>query len=235
MRDSKGKFVKGTMYKDLRGQKFNYLTFEKFDHVVDTGKNRRTYWLCKCDCGKEVVLRADQVKSGNTKSCGCHKHEVDSQKANIILKKVNTKHGLSKTRLYSIYENIVGRCTNPLEHSYERYGGRGILICNEWLNDVNSFYDWAINNGYKDNLTIDRINNNGNYEPNNCRWANNITQCNNRRSNIKIKYKGKTQSLTMWCRELRLNYRKANHQYHKGISFEQIIINCKTDNTEVIP
>ena len=111
-----------------------------------------------------------------------------------------------KSRLYSIYQGMTKRCYYPDNQNYKYYGGKGIVICNEWKSDFSSFKKWALENGYQDNLTIDRINTNGNYEPSNCRWVSMKEQCNNRTSNHLITYKGKTQNLKQWCIELNLNY-----------------------------
>jgi hypothetical protein len=111
-----------------------------------------------------------------------------------------------KSRLYSIYQGMTRRCYYPDNQNYKYYGGKGIVICNEWKTDFSAFKKWALENGYQDNLTIDRINTNGNYEPSNCRWVSMKEQCNNRTSNHLITYKGKTQNLKQWCIELNLNY-----------------------------
>lgn len=111
-----------------------------------------------------------------------------------------------KNRLYSIYQGMTKRCYYPDNQNYKYYGGKGIVICNEWKSDFSAFKKWALENGYQDNLTIDRINTNGNYEPSNCRWVSMKEQCNNRTSNHLITYKGKTQNLKQWCIELNLNY-----------------------------
>lgn len=111
-----------------------------------------------------------------------------------------------KSRLYNIYQGMTKRCYYPDNQNYKYYGGRGIVICNEWKSNFSAFKKWALENGYQDNLTIDRINTNGNYEPSNCRWVSMKEQCNNRTSNHLITYKGKTQNLKQWCEELNLNY-----------------------------
>lgn len=113
-----------------------------------------------------------------------------------------TSHGKYKTKLYSVYRNMKQRCLNPNKKSYVRYGGRGITICDKWLgrNGFMAFYEWAMNNGYSEGLTIDRIDNDGNYEPENCRWADRVTQNNNFSRNRKYTYNGETHSLSEWGR-----------------------------------
>lgn len=115
-------------------------------------------------------------------------------------------HGMSKTRMYKIWECMKYRCSNPNRPEYSHYGGRGIIVCDEWANDFLTFYNWSINNGYNESLTIDRIDVNGDYEPNNCRWVDMKTQANNTTRCIYITYRDKTQTLTQWCEELNLPY-----------------------------
>ena len=135
----------------------------------------------------------------------------------------NPKHGLSKTRIHRIWHSMYCRCYYPTTNGYERYGGRGIKICDEWINNPQSFYNWAINNGYKEGLTIDRIDVNGNYEPSNCRWVTKEVQDNNRRNNRKITYKGETKTLTQWCKEYNINIVTLSDRLKSGLSFEEAL------------
>ena len=173
------------MQNDLISKKFNYLTVleRKGSHVSPSGTKCALY-LCRCDCGKEVIVQARNLRNGNTKSCGCMKSELVS--------KVLTKHGHAKRdnteRLYHVWKSILNRCYTKSNSHYERYGGRGISVCDEWKNSYEAFKEWAYANGYDENAkfgdcTIDRINNDGNYEPNNCRWVDMKTQANNTRRN----------------------------------------------------
>lgn len=172
---------------DLTGKKFGSLTV--IERVQN--KNNRVYWLCRCDCGNEKIIASDSLRQGLTLSCGClHKKIVAKTCKNNFL-----KHGLAKTRINNIYHNMKRRC---LDKTNKNYGKRGIQVCEEWSKFEN-FYNWAINNGYQDDLTIDRIDNNGNYEPSNCRWVNYKKQANNTRKNCNITYNNKTHTLIEWA------------------------------------
>lgn len=156
--------------KDLSGQKFGKLEVIEF-----CGKNKehQAMWICRCECGKETEVVGVNLTKGVTRSCGCLRGRPKNS-------------GMTHTRIYHIWYNMKRRCYNPKDRNYKNYGGRGIKVCDEWLNDFQAFYDWAMSNGYSDDLTIDRINVNGNYEPTNCRWATIAEQQANRRSKLEI-------------------------------------------------
>lgn len=175
---------------DLTGCKFGLLT------VVERAPNdgRRTMWKCQCDCGNIVVVRAENLKSGNTKSCGCQ------------ARRNHFKHGMSNTKLAGILNGMIQRCNNKNHQEYGIYGGRGITVCDDWVCDHKSFYEWAIANGYREGLSIDRIDSNGNYEPSNCRWADTITQANNTRKNVYIEHDGEIHTISEWSQIIGVNY-----------------------------
>lgn len=154
------------------------MTGERFFQTTVVGRSghqgAKILWECKCDCGKTFYETRSNLLSGNVKSCGCEKTKRISQ--------MNRTHGEShKTRLYRIWLNMKNRCSNPKYRQYDSYGGRGISVCKEWSEDFTAFRDWALKNGYKDDLTVDRINNDEGYKPENCRWATMKEQCANRR------------------------------------------------------
>lgn len=172
---------------DLTGKKFNKLT--ALYRVGNIGKCAA--WHCVCECGNEVDVRAESLKSGNTKACGCM---IPTTYQNSYI------HGMSKTRLYKIWQGMYTRCYRENNKYYCNYGGRGITVCDEWRNNFIDFRDWALKNGYSDELTIDRIDVNGNYEPENCRWATRIEQMNNTRANKKVDYKGERRTISEFAR-----------------------------------
>lgn len=192
---------------DLTGQKFGLLTVIGLAET-DT---RKTYWVCKCDCGNMKTVRSDSLLCGAIKSCGCIKRKQDE--ANLTK---NHRHKMSGTRIYSEWQGMKGRCYNKGNARYADWGGRGIEVCEQWRNSFESFYTWAMANGYQDNLTIDRIDNNGNYCPENCRWVGQQEQCRNRRSNINLTIGNSTRTLMEWCEIFQVDYANVNARYHRN-------------------
>lgn len=176
---------------DLTGQRFGRLTVVRFQGR----QNEQTFWLCQCDCGKTTKTSTSRLRSGQTKSCGCYNLEMSRVK--------NTKHGQSKSRLYRIWRDMIGRCRSKKN---KRYGGRGIKVCDEWENSFESFACWAIQNGYSDELTIDRKDNNKNYSPDNCKWSTAKEQANNRSNNHVCTINGVSKTLTEWAEQFNINY-----------------------------
>lgn len=157
--------------------------YDKYGHYL---------WKCVCDCGNVCFVKGAHLRNGNTKSCGCLHSEALSER--------NEKHGLAGSRIYKIYKGMKRRCKSKSYCDYKDYGGRGIKLCAEWDGEhgAENFVKWSLENGYNDNLSIDRIDVNGDYSPNNCRWANMKTQANNKRSNHVLEYNGERHTLTEW-------------------------------------
>lgn len=155
---------------------------EQVDDYISPKGRKVARYKCLCECGNYIIVMAKDIKSGYKLSCGCHREKRKG------------------TRLYSIWQGIKSRCYNPNTTHYNKYGGRGIVMCDEWKNDFLLFKQWALLNGYKDNLTIDRVDVDGNYEPTNCRWATMVTQSNNRRDNCIVEYNNESHTLSEWCR-----------------------------------
>lgn len=179
---------------DLTGERFGRLTVLEYDH---NNPYRAPYWRCLCDCGNEIMVRGSELKSGNVKSCGCYHRDVMGE--------IHTTHGMSSTSLYRVWRHIKERCNNPNSQEYRNYGGRGIFICDEWY-DFENFRDWALSNGYNPKLSIDRIDNNDGYYPENCRWADAITQGNNRRVNRYITCGDESHTIAEWARIFGISY-----------------------------
>ena len=190
---------------DLTGREFGYLKVVRFAGISDK-KVRK--WECKCKCGNIIYVRVADLTSGNTKSCGCLQKE--------IARKNKTKHGCCKERLYRIWCNMKTRCTNPKTAQYKDYGGRGISICKDWMYSYQSFREWALENGYRDDLTLERIDVNGNYCPENCTFIPKSKQPLNSRSNHFVCYNGEIKTLTEWSRILKFatgTYRKHRKEF----------------------
>lgn len=198
---------------DLEDKKFGRLTVL---FPVGSLKGKK-YWLCQCDCGEELCVNTNSLTSGKTQSCGCYARERAIE--------ANIKHGKRHTKIYNTYRGMKDRCFNKNNPKYKNYGGRGISMCDEWKNDFMCFYNWAMDNGYEETLTIERINVNGNYEPSNCKWIPACEQAKNRTTNIFIKYNGETKILSEWCKDLGLSYKKIHLRLSYGIPIEKIFSN----------
>lgn len=181
---------------DEIGKKYGKLTIIK---RLDTKERKR--WIAKCECGNIKTYRLDHLHSGAIRSCGCIRRKYSK----IEKKPSNMKHhGFSNEDFYGLYKNMIHRCYNENATRYDRYGGRGITVCDEWKNNIESFKNWALKNGYEKGLSIERIDVNGNYEPSNCTFIPLAEQSYNTTRNIRIEHDGKTKLLEEWCRELGL-------------------------------
>lgn len=208
----------------LANQKFGKLTVLEYSHT----KNQRRYWKCKCDCGNIVFVCTSNLKNGHSKSCGCE------NKGHF-----KKTHGKRQTRLYGIWAGIKKRCLTGSNVS-KWYKDKGIKICDEWKDDFECFYNWAMSNGYNDNLTIDRINPNSDYSPENCRWIPLAEQAKNTTQNKLITYNGKTMILADWARTLHIKRATISARLERGWSVEDALtkpvgkeaVNSKEFNNE---
>lgn len=187
---------------NLTGQRFGKLTVIQYDHSDKNG----AHWLCQCDCGNRKVVSAHCLKIGHALSCGCLCFSANNH---------------SKERLYTTWHDMLRRCFVPKCKSYPNYGGRGITVCNEWRNDYMAFKNWAMQNGYTDSLTIDRIDSDGNYEPSNCRWVTMKVQENNTRKNWFIECNGISHTVAEWADILGIPYTALRSRLKRGWSLEK--------------
>ena len=171
--------------KDLTGRRFGRLVVSC---QAGRDKQGRAIWGCLCDCGNQARVKSTNLIQGHTNSCGCLHREQ------------NVTHGRTNSRLYYVWTNMKNRCNNPENRAYPHYGGRGITVCDEWY-EFDRFMLWAESHGYAPGLTLDRIDVNGNYKPDNCRWADVVTQQNNKRNNYFIEFGGHRKTLSEWARE----------------------------------
>lgn len=193
---------------NLKGKIFGYWT------VIERAENhpttRSAQWLCECECGTRRIIRASQLKSGKSKSCGCHKNDY------------NKTHGGKGTRLYEIWRQMRYRCENPNNQAYEKYGARGITVCEDW-HDFAMFRKWAMENGYKDSLSIDRIDNDKGYSPDNCRWETSRVQMNNRRMCHVLEYGGEKLTVSQWAEKLGVPRSTLMNRIKRGWDIEKVL------------
>lgn len=228
----------GQPHPDLVGRKFGLLKVIKFNGIDKSGQ---ATWLCECDCGNTAIAITHKLISGKKRSCGC------------LIRKTNSKrmiqHGFTSVynttvikRLFRIYRKMIDRCYKRSDPSYANYGGRGIYICDEWINTdpfitdkikFINFYTWATNNGYADNLTIDRIDNDGPYAPWNCRWATNRIQSNNRRSNHHIKDNDGIYTFTEFERKYGLYEKYVTRRIHRGYLKDEVLFSVNNPDLKM--
>jgi hypothetical protein len=192
----------------------------KTDHLVVVGyagtKNKRAMWNCKCECGRVFATEGKHLRNGSTISCGCYKKKIMSAQG-----KKNITHNETKTRLYGIWRGIKKRCSLPSDASYKYYGAKGIAMFQEWEESYENFRSWAINNGYSDELTIDRIDNAKGYYPENCRWSDWYVQENNRTNNVRIIYKGESMTKAEVARKLGISRNLLHYRLEHGVPVDK--------------
>lgn len=191
---------------------------------VEQKKNRRRF-LCQCDCGNIKTIDLSKLRTGNTKSCGCLQSESRSISSRT--------HGLCHHPLYSVWASMKARCYNKNLPTYHCYGGRQIAICEEWLEFV-PFYEWAMGHGYRKGLTIERVENSGNYEPDNCTWIPPEQQARNKRTNKIITYNGKSMLLIDWGKETGLGIVVLCKRFLRGWSVEKALNTPLQNNSRLI-
>jgi hypothetical protein len=188
--------------------------------LASNGKNKQgaVVWLCQCKCGKHTNVRTALLTSGHTQSCGCL--GVENRLAAVL--KALTKHGRSKTRTHNVWGKMRQRCENPRDKSYPRYGGRGIKVCKRWQ----SFENFLADMGEPPSpvYSIDRINNDGHYEPGNCRWATNKQQCNNTRFNVSLSHNGETKTISQWAEYTGINPGTLYSRIQRGWAIEKALV-----------
>lgn len=195
---------------DITGNKYNRLKVVKFAFR----KGTNVYWQCKCECGTIKNLPGSRIKNGDIKSCGCLRKEVTAKMATI--------HGKHGTPLYNTWKGMRGRCNSPNNGKYYAYGERGISICSEW-EDFVKFEEWARSNGYREGLTIERIDVNGNYEPSNCEWIPAREQQYNKRNTVIVEINGEKKHILEWARQYNIKKNTIYGRYHRGDRGKQLI------------
>ena len=225
--NTKMKKLDDTYLQQFIEQQFGKLTVVSYDgFYAKNRKRKRHYFKCKCSCGNSeyIYVTLNELRNGETQSCGCIQKELAAKN----LRKSSFKDGRSKSPYYPIYRSMISRCYNPNDCNYKYYGEKGIVVCEEWKNDPFMFFEWAEENGLNGReISIDRIDVNGNYSPENCRAADTYTQRNNTTRNRYITYQNKTQTLTEWCRELNLPYSSIKNKIYNGYKLEDIIKEIK--------
>lgn len=195
----------------LEGQRFGRWTVIEQSGVDKRGEK---LYRCECDCGTIKEVKSSNLRNGTSSSCGCLARELTSERSKT--------HGMSNSRLFNIWSGMRTRCNNPNDYHYKWYGERGVRVCDEW-NDFETFQNWANDNGYDEDLSIDRINTNGDYEPSNCRWVTQYEQMNNTRKNVKLTYNGDTKCLAEWAREIGIKDSTIRSRLARGSTVEEAL------------
>lgn len=215
---------------DLTEKRFGNLT------VICRGDKTKhgTYrWNCKCDCGNLVSIPTNDLRSGHTRSCGCLKKSKNTVQKACLTRRIRygiNNDGRSKHPLYGTWKQMISRCENPNAQNYKRYGLKGISVCEEW-HDFWKFAEWSDSvGGRPQGFTLDRINYNGNYEPSNCRWANNHIQSMNKSSSILLTHNGKTETLSAWAKIIGISDQAMYNRYNRGWNETDMFLPNQTGN-----
>ena len=189
---------------------------KRFGRILVISEDKRDsqgiiYYKCLCDCGKEKIIKGTSLRAGVTRSCGCYNHDI-----------VTKDNPVYKSKLYGVYRSIISRCNCPTDKSYHNYGGRGIKISSEW-NTFEAFKKWSESNGYKEGLWIDRINNDMDYSPDNCRWATPKEQQNNKRTCVYVTINGITKTISQWADETGICYATICRRLQLGWQGEDLL------------
>lgn len=202
---------------DMTGKKYGRLTAIK---RVESALDIRPVWLFRCECGNTHIARGNDVRSGRIKSCGCLHRENAIDKL-PLMHDANTIHGQARTAIYRIWCGMKGRCYTKSNTSYPRYGEKGITVCEEWIDNPESFIEWALATGYKKGLSIDRIDGTKGYSPDNCRFITQLEQMRNISSNVKITVNGVTQVLADWSKQTGIHRDTIEARIKRGMSPEE--------------
>jgi hypothetical protein len=211
-----------SLFKDLTGQQFGRLTVIA---LSDRKCWRKSFWICKCECGNEKAVRGDSLVCGAIRSCGCLKREAE-----VINFGIENNHKRSGHPLYKRWNAMIQRCENPNTIAYKNYGERGIRVCDEW-HDIERFIEWSEKSGFKPELTIDRINVNGDYEPNNCRWITMQEQAFNKTDSVFHTWNGETLTTMQWVHRYNIPLAKAWGYRKNGVNFTDLIQEYATKTT----
>lgn len=199
---------------NLVGHRYGRLTVLRYSHTL----KEASWWVCVCDCGNEKTIRSNSLRTNNTTSCGClHKEKLVEN---------STKHGFSKERLYRTWIDIKSRCFSPNTGYYSEYGGRGITMCAEWREDFVAFREWAMSNGYRDDLTIERLDVDGGYAPHNCTWIPMSSQSINRRATRFVDFRDLTMTAIEFSKAFQINHHAVLRGINRGWTADRIIIHA---------
>lgn len=202
---------------DITGKTFGRLTVIK--RAPDKGGRGQTYWTCECGCHEHTIIdvRSSHLRNGLIQSCGCLRKEKTINRTET--------HGMTRTRLYRIWSNMKSRCYNENVPCFTRYGAEGKFVCSEWADSFESFRDWSLTHGYRDDLTIERIDGNKGYTPDNCKWATLEEQANNKRNNHIVEVDGNKMTLAQFARKYGLKYKRVEKQINKdGYTADEILL-----------